>query len=83
LINALIPIGFLISMMHGEYKLPLICWGAKTLSDLLVAGKGVYTFKRADLLLMFPFWEIIQIPYTIFIGLAGTLRGFTWKGRQH
>ena len=83
LTNALIPIGFLVSMMHGEYKLPLICWGAKILVDLLVAGRGVHTFKRADLLIMFPFWEIVQIPYTILIGLAGTLRGFTWKGREH
>ena len=83
LTNALIPIGFLVSITDGAYTLPLICWGAKILVDLLVAGKGVYTFKRADLLIMFPFWEIVQIPYTILIGLAGTLRGFTWKGRAH
>ncbi len=83
LTNALIPTAFLISITNGTYTLPLICWGAKVLVDLLVAGKGVYTFKRADLLIMFPFWEIVQIPYTILIGLAGTLRGFTWKGREH
>jgi NADH:ubiquinone oxidoreductase subunit 4 (subunit M) len=83
LTNALIPTAFLISITNGTYTLPLICWGAKILVDLLVAGKGVYTFKRADLLIMFPLWEIVQIPYTILIGLAGTLRGFTWKGREH
>ena len=83
LTNALIPTAFLISIIDGTYTLPLICWGAKILVDLLVAGKGVYTFKRADLLIMFPLWEILQIPYTILIGLAGTLRGFTWKGRDH
>ena len=83
LTNALIPAAFLISITDGTYTLPLICWGAKILVDLLVAGKGVHIFKRADLLIMFPFWEIVQIPYTILIGLAGTLRGFTWKGRDH
>ncbi len=83
LTNALIPIAFLISITDGTYTLPLICWGAKILVDLLVAGKGVYTFKRTNLLIMFPLWEIVQIPYTILIGLAGTLRGFTWKGRDH
>lgn len=83
LTNALILAGFLISVVHGEYKFSLICWGAKTLSDLLVAGKGVHIFKRIDLLIMFPFWEIVQIPYTLLIGLAGTLRGYTWKGRDH
>ncbi len=83
LINALIPAAFLISITDGTYTLPLICWGAKILVDLLVAGKGVHIFKRADLLIMFPFWEIVQIPYTILIGLAGTLRGFTWKDRDH
>ena len=82
-INVLIPAAFVISMIDGTYTLPLICWGAKILVDLLVAGKGVHTFKRADLLIMFPFWEIVQIPYTILIGLAGTLRGFTWKDRDH
>ncbi len=83
LTNALIPAAFLISITDGTYTLPLICWSAKVLVDLLVAGKGGYNFKRADLLIMFPFWEIVQIPYTILIGLAGTLRGFTWKGRDH
>ena len=83
LTNALIPTAFLISITDGTYTLPLICWGAKILVDLLVAGKGTHIFKRTDLLIMFPFWEIVQIPYTILIGLAGTLRGFTWKGREH
>ncbi len=83
LTNAFIPTAFLISITDGAYTLPLICWGAKILADLLVVGKGVHIFKRADLLIMFPFWEIVQIPYTILIGLAGTLRGFTWKGRAH
>ena len=82
-INALIPAAFVISMTDGTYTLPLICWGAKILVDLFVAGKGIHIFKRIDLLIIFPLWEIIQIPYTILIGLAGTLRGFAWKGREH
>ncbi len=82
-INVLIPAAFVISITDGTYTLPLICWGAKILVDLLVVGKGIHTFKRIDLLIMFPFWEIVQIPYTILIGLAGTLRGFAWKGREH
>ncbi len=83
LVNALIPIGLILSLMHGEYRLPLICWGGKILADALVVGKGVFTFKRLDLLPMLPFWEIVQIPYIILIGLAGTARGFTWKDRRH
>ena len=82
-VNALIPIGLLLSMISGDYKLLLICWCGKLLSDLLVVGKGVSTFKRRGMLSIFPFWELAQIPYIIAIGLAGTARGFTWKERHH
>ena len=82
-VNALIPIGLFFALMDGDYKLPLLCWGSKILADALVVGKGVLTFKRGDLLSAFPIWAIAQIPYIALVGMAGTARGFTWKGRRH
>lgn len=82
-VNALIPIALFFAVMNGDYKLPLLCWGGKILADVLVVGKGVLTFKRRDLLSAFPIWEIAQIPYIVLVGMAGTARGFTWKGRRH
>jgi len=82
-INALLLSSFLFSTIYGNYTLALICWCAKTLSDLLLIWKGAYTFKRTELLKILPLWELLQIPYTILIGLAGTVSGFTWKNRHH
>lgn len=82
-VNALIPIALFFAVIDGDYKLPLLCWGGKILADVLVVGKGVLTFNRRDLFSAFPIWEIAQIPYIVLVGLAGTARGFTWKGRRH
>lgn len=82
-VNALIPIGLFFAVLDGDYTLPLLCWGSKILTDALVVGKGVLTFKRRDLFFAFPIWEIAQIPYIALVGMAGTARGFTWKGRRH
>jgi cellulose synthase/poly-beta-1,6-N-acetylglucosamine synthase-like glycosyltransferase len=81
--NALIPLAFVMAIFNGNYLLPTACWFAKTFADLLVTWRGAHIFGRTDLLPQLPLWELFQAPYTVLIGLAGTLSGFTWKGRHH
>ncbi len=83
LVNLLVPIGLITGFFGGGRSFPLLCWTAKALADLAVTWKGAWTFGRSDLLPVLPIWEILQAPYTVLVGLAGGLTGFTWKGRQY
>lgn len=79
--HALIPISFLIQ--PKTYLIPLTCWLVKALIDWLVISKGAHTFKRTDLLWVWPIWEILQPIYIFLIGLTGTLGDIKWKDRHH
>ena len=83
LTNALIPLSFGMAIFNNNYLLPIACFVTKTFADLLVTWRGAHIFGRTDLLHQLPLWELFQVPYTVLIGLTGTLRGFTWKGRHH
>jgi len=81
--NGLILFGLIAATITGKVQIPLACWFAKAVIDLLMAAKAAHVFGRADLLVSFFLWEILQAPYTVCVGLLGTLRGFTWKERRH
>lgn len=63
--------------------LPAIGLTLKWVAEFLLAMRGARVYHRTDLLAIFPLWAILQIPYVVYIGAAGTLGQFTWKNRKH
>jgi len=82
LVNLLPPVLLAAGAPLAGWAIPAGCWSAKVVADALVAVRGAGAFGRSDLLCMFPLWELLQTPYTVLIGLAGSLAGFSWKGRR-
>ena len=83
LINLLIPYGIVLGAVETAVGLPLSCLAVKALADLGVVWRGARRFGRTDLLPVLPVWELLQIPYTVMVGLFGTFGSFVWKGRTH
>lgn len=84
LMNVLVVAGSpLYFIQHNSLKLPLFCFGAKILIELLVCLKGSQVYQRQDLVKYFPLWAMLQIPYVIFTGLMGSLGQFIWKDRKY
>ena len=75
-----LPVSFFssVSMVY-----PLVCLFAKCVVEGLIFIKGCQAYRRFDLIRVFPLWFILQIPYVVFVGILGTLGGFTWKKRNH
>ncbi|MDZ7371731.1 MAG: hypothetical protein ONB12_11230, partial [candidate division KSB1 bacterium] len=59
------------------------CLAARALFEGLIAFRSAVKFSRTDLLPYFPLWFLVQIPYVVGVGLAGTFGRFTWKDRVH
>ena len=83
LLNLLLPASMILGAGQNAYGLPLACFAVKALADLGVVWKGARLFGRTDLLRVLPMWELLQIPYTVLVGLFGTFGGFVWKNRTH
>ena len=83
LLNLLFPVALISGISGPGVGLPLACFAAKTMADLLVVWRGARRFGRTDLLPVLPVWEILQIPYTVLVGLFGSFGSFVWKGRVH
>lgn len=83
LINLLIPSGIILGAGETAVGLPLSCLAVKALADLGVVWRGARRFGRTDLLPVVPVWVLLQMPYTVLVGLFGTFGSFTWKGRTH
>ena len=83
LVSALIPACAIAGAGTSHLVWPLVCLAVKAGADWLVIHKGARVFGRPDLLWTFPVWELVQIPYILWVGLSGSLFGFVWKGRRH
>jgi cellulose synthase/poly-beta-1,6-N-acetylglucosamine synthase-like glycosyltransferase len=83
LTNLLGPLCLLTGWVAGGRYLALACLLLKALGDFTVIYKGMRRFGRTDLLGVLPIWWLIQFPYTILVGIGGSLGGFKWKGRRH
>ncbi|MDZ7315857.1 MAG: glycosyltransferase [candidate division KSB1 bacterium] len=59
------------------------CFASRALFEGLIAFRSAVKFSRTDLLPYFPLWLLVQIPYIVGVGLAGTFGRFTWKDRVH
>ncbi|MBN1465720.1 glycosyltransferase [candidate division KSB1 bacterium] len=84
LFNAMLLVALVAALCTGQHlDLVLGCVTVRVVSEFAFALKSALYFKRTDLLKYFPLWFIIQIPYIVGIGLAGTFGKFQWKEREH
>jgi hypothetical protein len=59
------------------------CIAGRGLLELLISCRSAVYFNRTDLIKYFPLWFVVQIPYIVGVGIAGTFGRFSWKERQH
>jgi len=64
-----------------HYPYPIIAWLIKLVIDFLLINKGTALVGRKDLRKYFLITEILQIPYILYVGFAGIVGKFEWKGR--
>ncbi len=57
-------------------------FAAKVLAELMLVGRAAQFFGRSDLLVYFPLWTVLEVPYVVVVGIVGTFGNFTWKGRR-
>jgi len=64
-----------------SFPYPIIVFLMKMAVDFLLIRKGTALVDRQDLRKYFLLAEILQVPYILYVGLAGILKKFEWKGR--
>ena len=63
------------------FPYPLYAFGIKLLVDFILILKGTSNVNRKYLRKYFLITELLQIPYIIYVGFAGIMGAFSWKGR--
>ncbi|MBC8182023.1 glycosyltransferase [candidate division KSB1 bacterium] len=63
------------------FPYPLYAFGIKLIVDFLLILKATSLVGRKDLRKYFLLTEILQLPYIIYVGFAGIMGAFSWKGR--
>ncbi len=68
------------AIFNKEYLvLFLYSFLAKTLSEFLLIFIFLFRIKRLNQMYVFPFAELLYIPYFIFFGIKGTFGKYKWK----
>jgi len=75
-----ISLPFALSFPHF-FPYPLFAFGIKLIVDFLLICKSTTIVNRKDLRKYFLITEILQLPYIIYVGFAGIMGAFSWKGR--
>jgi cellulose synthase/poly-beta-1,6-N-acetylglucosamine synthase-like glycosyltransferase len=84
LFNAACAIGPATALITHQYVVPMLgCIAGRGLLELLISCRSAVYFNRTDLIKYFPLWFVVQIPYIVGVGIAGTFGRFSWKERQH
>ncbi len=84
LFNAALFAGLISAFLSGTFIAPMLTFLlVRILLELAIAARAALYFRRTDLLKYFPLWFIVQIPYIVGVGLAGTFGKFQWKQRVH
>ena len=63
------------------FPYPLYAFTIKLIVDFLLILKGTSLLGRKDLRKYFLITELFQLPYIIYVGFAGIMGTFSWKGR--
>jgi len=80
---AVIPVWLILASLHVVTFTPLlIVYGLKAAGDMLLTGYGVIKNGRPWLMLLFPFAEIMHVPYILGVTVKGFFGTFEWHGRQ-
>lgn len=79
----------------GLFFSPLFIWGGwitwprvlsilllKTVGEFIVVMWGIATWRRWQLIPVFPLMELLHIPYVTILGLWGQFARFEWKDEQ-
>jgi len=75
---------WLIAALFGVFGFGPLAWGfgMKLAGDILLTFYGVTKIRRLELMLIFPFAEVLHIPYIIGVTLKGFYGSFEWRGRR-
>ncbi|MCR4439381.1 MAG: glycosyltransferase [bacterium] len=82
---------FNLALLAGVALVPLLpglgmavaaSFAAKAVAELSLLVRGALFFHRRDLLVYFPLWTLLEVPYVVVVGLVGTFGNFSWKGRK-
>lgn len=76
---AMLAIGFVLPAFR---EAALLALGIKVMSEASVLLPAAKRFGRLPLVLYLVPAQLAQIPYILFIGIAGTFGGYSWKGRN-
>ena len=83
----IVNLGLFFSLPIGLFSensiLPFISLVLKFASEIILVTRGCKIYKRWDLLVHFPLWFILQIPYVLCVGILGTWGRFTWRGHSY
>ncbi len=63
------------------FPYPLYAFAIKLFVDFFLILKGTSLVRRKDLRKYFLITEMLQLPYIIYVGFAGIMGTFSWKGR--
>jgi cellulose synthase/poly-beta-1,6-N-acetylglucosamine synthase-like glycosyltransferase len=84
LVNLSLFIGIPFAILNPQsFSFIWIGLSIKLITEGLIALKGSRIYQRPDLLPIFPLWFLLQMPYVIAVGIAGSLGSFSWKDRKH
>jgi len=84
LFNAACAVGPVAALITREqFTTMLGCIAARVLLEAVISYRSAIYFNRMDLMKYFPLWFLVQIPYIVGVGIAGTFGRFSWKERQH
>jgi cellulose synthase/poly-beta-1,6-N-acetylglucosamine synthase-like glycosyltransferase len=64
-----------------QYPYPIMAFLIKLIVDFLLILKAIALVGRQDLRKYFLITEILQVPYILYVGFAGIVGKFEWKGR--
>jgi len=61
---------------------PWLIFAGKATIDFFITTRGCFLTKQQHLLWYFPLAEILQIPYILWVGIAGLFGNYQWKDRK-
>ena len=73
---------FLLLLLVGSYSSLLIAFAFKTFFELFFLDPVARFFKLKGHLRYFALYQPLHIAYTLFAGLFGQIKTYTWKGRK-
>lgn len=83
MVNAILLISGISAFIYpGFYKIFFLIYLAKLVIDFPLMFSFARFQKSSALLWLFPFMEILNAIYTVYIGIVGNIWKYEWKGRR-